>query len=614
MVDDVEELRRELARLTGPARTSTLYDLARVLTDRYWRTGPGRSGAIRDLTGAIEALTEALGYFAADDTLRAPFAVQLGSLLAARYMAHGSQDSDRQTGIELLTGSLGSPRLSPGQVALGRLMLGQLHLSRAVGRLRTGGILPALRPGGGSQVEAARTAAGCFRQVLAEPELSPQITTTVRTLLTVADGIVEAFSGVGVNPAALTRAMQTMQRLHKEGRGLGMGSFFTAGSRLARTDPLDRPVILIEANEPVAHRAEPAPVDARPAATVDELRHVMRKQLGDDPYQAAPALLAEPDVAVADELVALATTVVHTGSAEAADHLLLALALTLRSRADDGPGAEEDADDARASLRTAASGELPPEAFPLLLRLAHRLDEHAATGVAAALRTVGADALAVPQPDGVLLVHAGTGQVSPGTERTLPRRTLLVADRPPAAGVAIVSTLAGHTQLLDLARRKRRAIIEEPVLLAGADGVDLRRRYGRGELLHEATATDVLARLSATLLHLDCPTGPAGTLLLAKRTELTAEAVVAAQIRRAGGLVVLPPGAAFPAMADAFLTAGFTGAVGWLGPVEPEAAAEVYRELHRLLGEERRSPAAAVHAVRRQLRNIASGLVHRGVF
>ncbi|GIF08394.1 hypothetical protein [Actinoplanes siamensis] len=601
----IDELRRELAGLSGPARTGRLFELGQVLTDRYWRSGHGRPGPQPDLDEAIGALTEAYGYFADGDSLRAPLAALLGSLLAARHVAHGGPDSDRETGIERLTEALGST-LSPGQTVLSRLLLGQLHLSRALGRIRTGGILPAaLRPGGGAQVEAARTAAGHFQLVLAEPELSPQVTTGAQLLLAVAEGIVEAFCGVGVNLGALTRSVQTLHRLQKQGHDLGMGSILTAGTRMARTDPLDRPVILIEAREePAPARPTPRP---RPVPPPGDPRAELRRLLGDAPH----TLLDRPDVATADELVALAVTVAHHGPAGAADQLRLALALALRGRAGDGPGAADDDADARGELRGLAVEELPADDFPLLLRVARALGEdHAADRVTAALRAAGADALGIPQPDGMLLLHAATGRVALGTERTLPRRTLLVADRPPGAGVAIVSTLAGHRQLLDLAGRGRRAIVEEPVLLAGPEGAELRRCYGRGELLERATAADVLARLSATVLHLDCPAGPDGTLRLAGGTELTPEAVAAVRIRRASGVVVLPPGAAFPALADAFLTAGFTGAIGWLGVPEPAAAREIYRELHRRLGAERQPPAVAVHGVRRMFR----GLVHRGVY
>ncbi|BCY15490.1 hypothetical protein [Actinoplanes sp. L3-i22] len=607
---DVDDVRRELGRQTGAARVPHLQELARIQTDRYWRAGTGQARALPELTEAIGALDEAYRWFAPGDSLRAPVAAQLGTLLAARYIGHSGPDSDRDNGIALLTEALASPRLPFGPGVLARLMLGQLQMRVALGSVRTGGVLPALRPGGGPQVEAARAAAGCFREVLAGPELSPQVTTVTRTMLAIAEGFVEAFRGVGMNVGAVSRAARNFQQAQKQWRDLGMGSLFTAGTRLARTDPLDRPVLLIEGDDEPAQ--EPAKPEDRPATRSADPRRELQKLFR---YEEAGALLAHPDVAFADELVALATAVLHGDDARPADHLPLALGLTLRARADRGPGADDDTTDARDSLRAAAASDLPPDAFPLLLRLSQALDEPCVPDVTAALRTVGADALAVPQPDGTLLLHAATGRVVLGTGRSLPRRTLIVTDRPPAGTGSIVSSLAGHRQLLDLARRKRRPIIAEPVLLAGPDlarAEELRRCYGRGELLARATPADVLDRLGATVLHLDCPAGPTGGLLLAGPAELTAAMVADARIRRGGGLVVLPPGVAFPQLADAFLTAGLAGAIGWLHPVEQPA--EVYRELHRRLGVERQEPAAAVQAVRRQLRDAARGLVHRGVY
>ncbi len=609
-MDELDPLRRELARQDGPARVPHLHELARMLTARYWRTGPSRPDALPDLTEAIEALTEELGHFAADDPLRATVAAHLGTLLGTRHLGHHGPDSDREGGIALLTEALASPRLPFGQSVLARLTLGQLHMKTAVGSLRTGGVLPALRPGGGQRVRAARRAADCFRTVLAGPELTPQVTSITRSMLSMAESFADAFGGLGVNPAAVGRMALSFQQAQKEWRDLGMGSIFTARARLTGTDPLDRPVLLIEGDEDTT--PPPRGSEAPPAGRSPDPRREIQDLLKDFPYGGAAALATKPAVALADELVALAATVVHGDDATPADHLPLALGLTLRARADQGSATDDDLEDARASLRTAAAGDLPPESFPLFLRLSHALGEPGLPGVTAALRTVGADALAVPQPDGMLLLHAATNQVSLGTARSLPRRTLIVTDRPPPAAGSIVSSLASHAQLLDLAGRRRRAIIEEPVLLAGADGPELRRCYGRGELLDHATAADVLARLSATMLHLDCPAGPTGALLLDEGTELTPEMVAAARIRRAGGLVVLPPGAVFPQLADAFLMAGFTGAIGWLGPAEQPD--EVYRELHRRLGVDRQDPAAAVRSVRRRLRDAARGLTHRGVY
>ncbi|WP_436525427.1 hypothetical protein [Actinoplanes sp. HUAS TT8] len=370
-MDEFDDLRRELDRHTGPARVGHLHELARVLTDRYWRTGPSRSGSLPDLTEAIGALTEAYGYFAPDDRLRATVAAHLGTLLAVRHIGHHGPGRDRVTGIALLTEALTHPRLPFGQSVLARLMLGQLHMRAAIGDLRTGSMLPALLPGGGRRVESARAAAGCFRAILAGPELSPQVTSVTQTMLTLAEGFVEAFRGTGLNLAAVGRIMAGLQQSQRQWRELGLGSLFTAGSRLARTDPLDRPVILIESDDVVAPPATPKP-SAEPAPGSAETRRELQKQLNNFAYGGAG-----PDVGLADEIVALATTVLHGDDATPADHLPLALGLTLRAHADPGPGADDDLADARVSLRTAAaaSAELPADAIPLFRWLVEMLGE-----------------------------------------------------------------------------------------------------------------------------------------------------------------------------------------------------------------------------------------------
>ena len=107
------------------------------------------------------------------------------------------------------------------------------------------------------------------------------------------------------------------------------------------------------------------------------------------------------------------------------------------------------------------------------------------------------------------------------------------------------------------------------------------------------------------MLHLGCAVSDAGALLLAGGSELTPGTIAAAggTGRPGGGLVVLPPaGAGFAALADAFLTAGCTGVVGWLRPVPDRVATVVHLALHARLVTERLEPAAAVHAVRRWLR------------
>lgn len=657
MAEDIDGLRAKLAGMRGPVRTYPLHELARLLTDRYWRTGPGKPEAVPDLHEATEALTEAYGYFEPGDELRGFLAVQLGWLLATRHTVHGGPESDRETGIDRLVEGMNCPRQPPAVAPVTQFMLGQLYLSRVTGGFVQGAMTLAVRPGKGSpkQADDARRAAECFRQVLAAPSLGPQVTAGAEAMLTLAEALVSMFGGVpGFDPRTVTRAAQALHRLRKQA-----GPLLSMGSRMADMDPLDRPVVVMDGSDapPARPPATPRPRPAAPVTDTDALRHALRERLGTDAdaCAAAGALLADgappTDVDTADELVALATTVVHTGPAVATDHLLLAVALMLRGRADDGPTATADADAALDSVRAAAADvrSLPPPAFTLLLRLSIHLAHRDTAGtfrrtlaeIASALRSVGADALACPLPTGMVLLHAASGRVSLGTERTLPRRTLVVGDRPPAAGIAIVSTLASHAQLLDLAGRRRRAATEEPVFVvdarerAATEVEPLKRCYPRGEILAGGTASAVLARRGAAMLHLACPVSPDGALRLAAGTELCAEAIAAAgPSRPGGGLVVLPAaGTGFPKLADAFLTTGCTGVIGWLRPVPPRVASAAYLALHTRLARQPQEPAAVVHAVRRWLRDpdrkplpgftadlaavdtrdVAAALVHRGI-
>ncbi|MEU4164838.1 hypothetical protein, partial [Actinoplanes sp. NPDC026670] len=350
---------------------------------------------------------------------------------------------------------------------------------------------------------------------------------------------------------------------------------------------------------------------AAPEPDAGAARAAFRDRLGPgDPYALLTELLVKAaDVDTADDLVALATTVNHTGPPRPDDHLFLAAALLQRGRATGGPEAADDDTDALASLRaaTARTDDLPDEALPLLLRtgalLGPAVDPPVFARLTTALRAVGADALACPQPDGMLLLHASSGRVAIGTERSLPRRTLIAADRPPATGISIVSTVSGHRQLLTLAGRRRPPVDRNPVFVGDRPEMDLFRAC--------YTRTD---RADPTLLH------------------FAAEPAVVAT----PGLVILPPGVAFPALADAFIRAGCTGVIGWLRSVPARLATVAYLALHHRMARERMEPAAAVQSVRRwlrtpqraplpglpadyldstepSLRDIAAALVHRGI-
>jgi hypothetical protein len=122
------------------------------------------------------------------------------------------------------------------------------------------------------------------------------------------------------------------------------------------------------------------------------------------------------------------------------------------------------------------------------------------------------------------------------------------------------------------------------------------------------TPDEVLARLSASMLHLGCGVSAAGALELAGSAELGPKEIAASPgtDRTAGGVAILPPVRdGFPTLADAFLAAGFVGVVGWLRPVPDPVAALMLFVLHAQLVDQRLDPAAAVRAVRQWMRDPA---------
>ncbi|MDR7279119.1 hypothetical protein [Catenuloplanes atrovinosus] len=632
---DLARLRAELDRLTGPARAQTLHDLTRAHTNRFWRAGPGRADARPDLDAAIAAATETYGWFRPGDALRPQIASQLGWLLATRHLAYGTPAEDRETGIARLVEALESPTLPPMMRQQARLWLGQLYLRRTLGGLGDiGGAMIGLvgRPGS-DRAGNARAAAGCFRQVLAEPEMSGEITAAAESLLGIAESLLALGEGRLRGLGGIRKAAAGLRRLHEQSQVATRGPILFQGSRLAAMDPLDRPVMLVGSTEP--DTAAPRRPAARPAAAPADPRAAVRQRLsaGDDPFPVLAPMLdrdaPRPDVGLADDLTALATTALHSGTAGPDDHLLLAAALWLRARADEGTAADEDTEAALDSLSAAAAGiaGLPVPAVPVLFRMLVLLGDRDPAGhlpralapIVSALRAVGADALAVPEAGGVLL-HAADGRAMTAGVRALPRRVLMIGDTPPTGALSMVSTVAGPAQVIMLAGRPRRRLDERPVILAGpaGDPALLRAFYPHATVLD--AGGDRRSSAEASMLHVG-----------------DAAVTVPDRTGAGGGLVVLPPSARFPALADAFLAAGFSGAVGWLRPVPDRAAVAVTAALHAHLTLWGREPAAAVFAVRRWLRSperaavphlpvtlaaaldaagprdLADSLVHRGV-
>jgi hypothetical protein len=639
VIDDVETLRARLLGLSGPARTRTLLELGQQLGSRYWRTGPGQPAALPDLDATIAALDEAYGYLDPGDGLRGQVASNLGWMLATRHLAHGGADRDRETGLHLLEEALAFPQLQPVLQATVRVVLGQLYLSRVTAALKSSGFAMTALQSGQPPAEAADAdrAAACFREILAGPPVNADVTRVAETMLTLTEAIQTMLGGFGGGLAGfdmtkMMQAMAAMQRIQEQqtrGPAAGaavlppMPSFFDADN-LARMDPLDRPVSVVDGPEPPRTDVHRPRREAPPAEDPAELRRVLRGRLAPDGDFAA-LLTPGPPPDDLDDLVALATTIAYDPEPTGLDLLLLAVTLILRDRVDDGDGWGDQ--NGHPDLRTATDwlakaartllAEDPAE-VPLLLRVAVHLDAldrlgEAFADVAVALRRVHADALACGQ------VLIGTGRLTLAGP-ALPDR-VLVAD--PAALAPTASTVASYQQFRTLAARDRRPVTEDAVFVADPRGeldsasieaMLLRRTFyprstGLGRTIENidavGTPKDVLAHLDASMLYLGCGTGPSGALLLAGGELTPAEiGAHAAPGRTSGGVAVLSTsGRGFVALADALLDAGFLAVVGWRRAVTGPLAATAMFLLHAEMVDRAQEPAAAVRAVREWIRD-----------
>jgi hypothetical protein len=398
MQDSTERLREELSRMTGPARLPKLTQLGQALATDYWRAGPGRPAALGVLSAAIDAWDEAYGLLDPGDPARGQVAVQLGWLLSARHGAHGSGPKDRDTGIFVLTEAARFTNLPPMQAAMARIALGQLHLARAMEAMgpaaARGGFL-----GGGSPGPAqdADEAARLFRELLAGPVLSADVTSTVRDMLTVAESIQPLLSGNLAN-FDLGEIIGVMSRLQDLQRN-GLPTNLWDQARMA--DPLDYPVTVMHGDgrsAPVVPPRRPTPATGTPPTTTPatgtpptttpatgtqpaSARRIVRERLAalapdrDRPVweQALAMLLAGPDriePGALDAFVGAAASAVdaHEGGdpvEPGIDRLLSVVGLCLREQRD-GSGWDDDEDATGGARRAAArhllaaTGYVPP--------------------------------------------------------------------------------------------------------------------------------------------------------------------------------------------------------------------------------------------------------------
>jgi hypothetical protein len=393
--DRVDQLRAKLAGLRGPSRVGPLMELTQELVNRHWQIGPGRPEGLPLLNEAIGTAEEAYGYFDAKAPWRRQMAAQLGTLVGARHLAHGSPEADRVRAIALLEDGLGMPQLPPAVQIMCRLTLGQLYLitsTRALSgvnlaSMTAGTALPAT-----AEADVDR-AIRCFREVLDGPAVSAEGRHTAESLLTMADALRTIVVALRGGPSMQTinklmDAVKVFQRFHEEqsaraGRGFGTGvlSLYDA-ERLAGADPLDRPVMMMDV-KPAPPKPRPKPVPMPPA---DDRVEAMRSRLRDlvahgfDLFAAIERLLApgagRPPVDEVDEVVALATAVIDSGRADRTDNLLYALGLLLRARTAGSPANRPDVDDAADQLLRAAgsSSPVPPDVLRIMHNLAAALD------------------------------------------------------------------------------------------------------------------------------------------------------------------------------------------------------------------------------------------------
>jgi hypothetical protein len=373
----VAQLRAELARLSGPARLSTLVRLGQALMAEYTTIGPGTTAAGPDLDASIEALDEAYGLLDADGAVRGHVAAVLGFQLTARYCAHGGTDHDCQTGIHVLEEALSFTSLPASQRAMSQLALGQLSLARASAYLRTAGFGIQARGGGTASAQAqadAHRASDCFRAVIDGKPVSDEFTAFARTLLDVTEAVRAMLAAVGgdltgfdVNGlASVFPMLQKWQDQIRQGGPPGyrlppIGFFSQGADTLASLDPLEWPVAVIH-GETTANESPPTIQRSTPPVQpdADELRRALCTLLPssngghEEPVWLSAAELLRPDTptpdaATVDEMVALASTIMEQRcgpdqARTAVDAYLLAVALVLRNRVDeDSDGADRRA-------------------------------------------------------------------------------------------------------------------------------------------------------------------------------------------------------------------------------------------------------------------------------
>jgi hypothetical protein len=357
--DTIARLRAELAGLGEPARTAPLIRLGQALVARVIQNGPSAPSALPDIDAAVTALDEALGNLREDDPVRGAVSCILG--LAHCWRGNFVNDPEnRDAAVHHLSTALASGSLSVTHVVMAQMALGSQYVFRATSPLMSSGATMNLIGAMGNSDLAADCdrAADCFSAVLAGKSVSAEIRDLAQTLLELVSAFRPILGGGqgGLSLEKMANAMVSLQavqeRVTRDAKpgygGFGLPDVFTfdiTRSILSR-DPLENPVAVFE-GEFEEKQPLPAPESVVPEQV--DLRQSLRERLsltdaGVPVWEAAAMLLsgvATPAVAVVDEAVALASTVVEEdGDVEpadaAVDWFLLAVTLHLRDRVDSG--------------------------------------------------------------------------------------------------------------------------------------------------------------------------------------------------------------------------------------------------------------------------------------
>ncbi|GAA4971178.1 hypothetical protein [Actinoplanes utahensis] len=614
------------------------------LTNRYLRAGPGSVTGRPYLDQAITVLEQAYQRIEPGEALRGQVAGQLGWLYGVRHLAHGGTVQDRTTAVHLLDESLRFPNQAPVVAGGSKIVLGQLLLAGPASGMNSPDAMMRLMTGGQpTDLRDVDRAIALFREVADGPQISAEMVSSARTLVTVGEALRGMLGGPGgMDFSKLGQALAAAQSLQQQMGGSGMPvppmpdmSSFSGFRPPAATTP---PPATEEPHFGFAERAEPdmpfdvgrvavvdgpvpdsgplprrrpAPIPATPAA---ELRALL--SVGPD------ALLEGRDPATVDDHVALTAAIAEAPGARPADHLALAAALIARHHTGDGTDWRDVPDDRWVAARSfdRAAPDLPaltPDAVRVAARIAAELPrparfDAAFAEVTAAMRDAGIGALVFPS----LALDAATGRFAPVPDGT--RWTGRVAATVPVDGDATVSYVRTAAELLTLIRRGHRPIAEAAVFVANPrrdretatmDALRLRRAFyptstGLGQTIEQShgdgTAAEVEAHLNASMLHLGCGVTADGALELAG-SEVLAPSGIATTT---GGVAILPPDPnAVKPLAEALLTRGFTAAVGFTEAIPDRVASLLYWMLHASLVDDGLAPAEAVAAVRAWLRD-----------